>query len=240
MRRDKIPSMPTKSVLSPLQVVMTALYLLGCPALLFLLAGDWRWREGWIFAGWFIGLCMIVMVWLYRNDPELLVERYRRPGSGGQSGWDRALVYGLLLGFIAWLVMMPLDARRFRWTPSLSPWPKGIGAALLMASAFLLFRAYRDNRFLSPLVRIQSERKHRVVSTGVYGFLRHPMYLGGILMFVGTPLLLGSVVGLAIAVVLAIVLAARIVGEERLLVNELEGYAEYQRKVCYRLFPFVW
>ncbi len=100
-----------------------------------------------------------------------------------------------------------------------------------MLSSFLFYRAYVDNTFLSPLVRIQTERKQQVVSTGVYGFVRHPMYLGGLLLFIGTPLLLGSVYGVLIAVLMSLVLAARIIGEEKMLVGELEGYTDYRKKV---------
>jgi protein-S-isoprenylcysteine O-methyltransferase Ste14 len=89
-------------------------------------------------------------------------------------------------------------------------------------------------------VRIQTERKQQVVSTGVYGFVRHPMYLGALLMFAGTPLLLGSAVGLALAAGMALLLAFRIVGEERVLADELEGYSDYRKRVRFRLLPFIW
>jgi protein-S-isoprenylcysteine O-methyltransferase Ste14 len=79
-----------------------------------------------------------------------------------------------------------------------------------------------------------------VVSTGVYGFVRHPMYLGAVLMFVGTPLLLGSAAGLLLGAAMTLLLAFRIAGEERALADELEGYAEYRQKVRYRLLPFIW
>ena len=189
----------------------TAVYLLAWPTLLFVLAGDWRWVEGWIFSAWFVALCTICIVWLYRKDPALLAERYRRPGSGGQKGWDRFVVYAIVLGFVSWIVVMPLDVKRFT-----------------------------DNTFLSPLVRIQSERKQRVVTTGVYSFVRHPMYLGAVLMFEGAPLLLGSTCGLLLAGAMSVLLAARIVGEEKMLTTELEGYEEYCRRVRYRLLPFIW
>jgi protein-S-isoprenylcysteine O-methyltransferase Ste14 len=144
------------------------------------------------------------------------------------------------LSFIAWIVIMPLDARRFGWTPPFALWVQAVGGAILLASSFLMFRAFRDNTFLSPLVRIQEERKQHVVSTGVYGFVRHPMYLGAVCLFVGTPLLLSSMVGLAVTGAMIILLAARIPREERMLSSELEGYAEYRRKVRYRLLPFLW
>ena len=109
---------------------------------------------------------------------------------------------------------MPLDAKRFGWSPVFPLWLKVVGVALLVGSAFLFFRSYTDNTFLSPLVRIQEDRKQQVVSTGVYGFVRHPMYLGGILMFIGAPLLLGSLYGVLVGLALTVLLMARIVGEE--------------------------
>jgi protein-S-isoprenylcysteine O-methyltransferase Ste14 len=105
---------------------------------------------------------------------------------------------------------------------------------------FFFFRAFADNTFASALVRIQSERGHHVVSTGVYGIVRHPMYLGASLLMIGTPMLLGSVCGLVVGAIFTVLLMARIVGEERMLVEELEGYAEYREKVKYRLVPYVW
>jgi protein-S-isoprenylcysteine O-methyltransferase Ste14 len=225
---------------SPLRLAGVALYVAAWPALLFVLAGDGRWLEGWLFAGWLLGLWATVTAWMYRKDRALLAERYRKPPSGEKKSRDRSMVSGMVLGFAAWIVLMPLDARRFGWTPPLPMGVKIAGGVLLLASAFLLFRSFYDNTFLSPLVRVQSERKQRVVSTGVYGFVRHPMYLGILLMFVGTPLLLGSAIGIVVAVSMIVLLAFRILGEERVLADELEGYAEYRQKVRYRLLPFVW
>src|SRR5262249_3396088 len=93
---------------SAFKLAGSALSSAAGPALMFVLAGDAYWPEGWLFAAWFIGLSATVIVWLYRNDPALLAERYRRPGSGHQSGWDRACVYLMVVGFAAWIVMMPL------------------------------------------------------------------------------------------------------------------------------------
>jgi protein-S-isoprenylcysteine O-methyltransferase Ste14 len=226
--------------ISPGKLLFTAIYILIFPALLIVLSGDWLWIEGWIFNAWFIALCAITIGYLYRHDPALLAERYKQPGAGNQRGWDRYVVYGLVAGFFLWIVIMPLDARRLAWSPQFPLWLKILGGAMLLGSSFLFFRSYADNSFLSPLVRIQSERKQQVVSTGVYGFVRHPMYLGGIMLFLGAPLLLGSLYGLGIGILIALLLAARIIGEERMLVKELQGYAEYRTRVKYRLIPFVW
>jgi protein-S-isoprenylcysteine O-methyltransferase Ste14 len=149
-------------------------------------------------------------------------------------------VYGLLIGFIAWIVVMPLDARRFAWSPAFPLPVKALGFLMLAGSFFLFFRSYTDNTFLSPLVRIQSDRKQQVVSTGVYGFVRHPMYLGAILMFTGVPLLLGSLWGIGAGLLLSVLLMVRITGEEAVLARELDGYREYQKIVRYRLFPRIW
>jgi protein-S-isoprenylcysteine O-methyltransferase Ste14 len=222
------------------KIAFAFLYILVFPVILLVLSGDATWPEGWIFSIWFLVLCYATILYLYRKDPALLEERYRKPGTGNQETWDRYVVYGLVIGFIAWIVIMPLDAKRFGWSPLFPLWLKVVGEAGLTGSFFLFFRSYTDNTFLSPLVRIQMERQQRVVSTGVYGFVRHPMSLAGILMFLGTPLLLGSSFGVIAGLALTILLMARVVGEERMLARELEGYREYMQNVRYRLFPFLW
>jgi protein-S-isoprenylcysteine O-methyltransferase Ste14 len=229
-----------KNKLTPGRLILTAIYILIFPTLVLILSGDWRWVEGWIFDIWFTALCATTIIYLYRKDPALLAERYRQPGTANEKGWDRYVVYMLVLGFVLWIVIMPLDAKRYGWSPGFPLWLKILGGILLLLSSFLFFRSYADNTFVSPLVRIQSERKQRVVSTGVYGFVRHPMYLGGILLFIGTPLLLGSMYGLLIGVLISFLLVARILGEEKMLVKELDGYADYRKKVRYRLIPFIW
>jgi protein-S-isoprenylcysteine O-methyltransferase Ste14 len=221
-------------------MIFTIIYILISPALILLLSGNWLWIEGWIFDVCFIALCGTVIIHLYRYDPALLDERYKKPGTSNQRGWDKYVVYGIVLGFILWIILMPLDASRFGWSPIFPLWLKIIGGVGLIISALFFYRSFADNTFVSSLVRIQSERKHQVVTSGVYGFVRHPMYLGGILLFIGTPLLLGSIIGILIAVVMTILLAARIIGEEKTLVKGLEGYADYQKKVKYRLVPYIW
>jgi len=222
------------------KVAFAFLFVLLFPALVLILSGDFFWPEGWIFSIWFIILCYSTILYIYRKDPALLAERYRKPGSGNQPKWDRYVFYGIVIGFSIWVVIMPLDAKRFGWSPAFPLWLQALGFAALIASSFLFFRSYTDNTFLSPLVRIQEDRKQRVVSTGVYGFVRHPMYLGGILMFIGAPLLLGSFYGVIAGCVLTILLMARILGEEEMLSRDLEGYREYTQNVRYRLIPFLW
>jgi protein-S-isoprenylcysteine O-methyltransferase Ste14 len=123
---------------------------------------------------------------------------------------------------------------------SLPLWLKVVGGLLLLPAFYLIQRATMENTYLSTLVRIQDDRGHRVVSTGVYGFVRHPLYLGCLLMMLGGPLLVGSVVGLLISALATGGLVARILGEEQMLQTELKGYARYEQTVRYRLIPYVW
>jgi len=143
------------------------------------------------------------------------------------------------VGFIAWIVLSPLDVR-FGWMPRLPLWSEVCGGILLLGGSFFSFRALADNTFASQLVRIQTERGQHVIDTGVYGFVRHPMYLGASLTFIGGALLLGSISGLLLGLAMVGLLVVRIFGEEKLLARDLEGYKEYLQKVRYRLVPHVW
>lgn len=232
--------MESENKISFAKLIFTFFYILLYPALILFLSGDWFWIEGWVFSAWFAVLCFSTIYYLYKNDPALLSERYKKPGAGNQKGWDKFVVYSLAIGFFAWIIIMPLDAKKYSWTPEFPLILKIIGFSALIGSSFFFYRSYKDNTFLSPLVRVQEERKHRVVSTGVYGIVRHPMYFGALLLFIGTPMLLGSVYGILTGIIIQFILVARIYGEEKMLEEELEGYREYKLKVKYRLIPFVW
>jgi hypothetical protein len=131
------------------KTVFAFLYILLFPALILLLSGDLFWPAGWIFCVWFILLCFSTI--LYRKDPALLEERYRLPGSGNEASWDEYVVYGLVIGFTFWIVIMPLDAQQFGWSLVFPLWLNVRGGAGLAGSFFLFFRSYTDNTFLSPL-----------------------------------------------------------------------------------------
>ncbi|HEY7251944.1 MAG TPA: methyltransferase [Methylomirabilota bacterium] len=226
--------------MTPGRLLFTAAYLLFWPALMLSLAGDWLWLPAWIVGGWFVAVGASTMGWLARKDPGLLEERFRMPGTGGQSRRDQIMICLITVGFVAWIVLMPLDARRFHWTPRLPLAVGLVGDVCLALSWFFLFRAFADNPFGSALVRVQRERGHRVVTTGAYAWVRHPMYLGATLMFVGGPLVAGSLSALVVGLALVLLLAVRSLDEEALLTRELTGYEEYRRRVRYRLVPFLW
>jgi protein-S-isoprenylcysteine O-methyltransferase Ste14 len=203
------------------------------------LSGDWHWTEGWVFSIIFCSLSFATLVYLYVKDPALLNERFGSPVQKDQKSWDKILLSFFLLGFLIWFGIMPLDAKRFNWSPEFPLWIK-IGGTLLFILAFIvIFGALKANTFAAPVVKMQKERGHRVISTGLYGIVRHPMYSGAILLFIGGPLLLGSVYGLAIGLLLIITIAVRSLGEEEMLWRELDGYNEYMKKVKWRFIPFV-
>ena len=226
---------PTPIILGLLLAAAAVIYL----GLLLGLSGDWRWMEGWIFGVWFVSFAAAVLLWLRAKDPALLAERFRMPGTGGESRSDLAIVIGLKLCWLAFFIVPPLDVR-YGWTPRLPLWCEVCGGILLLVGSFPFFRAFTDNTFASQLVRIQTERGQHVIDTGLYGFVRHPMYLGATLVFVGGALLLGSISGLLLALAMVGLLVVRIFGEEKLLARDLEGYKEYLQKVRYRLLPHVW
>ena len=210
------------------------------PLAMLLLAGEWWWIEGWVWGVWFVLVCWGATVYLYCKDPDLLQERFQPLKTTNQTKRAAYLPYLIGVVFLAWSALMPLDAKRYRWTTPVPLWLEIVGGVALVLSAYFLCRGLADNTFASPLIRIQTERQHTVVSTGVYGFVRHPMYLGALLLFLGTPLLLGSLYGTLMGLVLIFLLALRTLDEEAMLVKELEEYAAYKKKVKYRLIPFVW
>jgi protein-S-isoprenylcysteine O-methyltransferase Ste14 len=231
--------MRSTPIITGLMWVAAPVGVLGLAALLPWLSGDWRWVEGWIFGIWWGCFVASLLLWLRYKDPELLAERMRMPGTGGESRSDVAILLGIKVCFLALIVVPALDVR-FGWTPRLPLWSEVCGGILLLGGSFPFFRAFTDNTYASQLVRIQTERGQHVIDTGIYGFVRHPMYLGASLVFFGAALLLGSVYGLLLGLAIVGLLILRIFGEEKLLARDLEGYRAYREKVRYRLVPHVW
>jgi protein-S-isoprenylcysteine O-methyltransferase Ste14 len=221
-------------------IVSTIVTVLFFPVLILGLGGNWRWIEGWIFALWFDAMMLSITLYLYFKDPALLAERAQAPGAKNQKAWDIYLLWAVYLIAIAWLVIMPLDAERFQWSPPFPSWLKVLGFVTLLPALYFMVQATVENTYLSTLVRIQAERKQHVISTGVYGIVRHPLYFGCLLMMLGAPLLLGSVYGIILTLIGLVLIIGRILGEEKMLTEELEGYGEYRKKVSFRLIPFVW
>jgi protein-S-isoprenylcysteine O-methyltransferase Ste14 len=207
--------------------------------LLFVSAGTVRWPAGWVFLAEMGVLGLAVGLWLAHHDPALLAERMSAGFQATQKTWDKVFMVSLFILWNGWLVLMALDAARFRWS-QVPIWVQTIGAVLIALCMYVFYLTFRENTYAAPVVKIQTERGHRVVTTGPYALVRHPMYAGALLLFIGIPLLLGSWYGLAAVLVIVALLIARIVMEERTLTDELPGYPEYAARVRWRLAPGIW
>jgi protein-S-isoprenylcysteine O-methyltransferase Ste14 len=205
---------------------------------LFLPAGTLAWPAGWIFLVLFFGFYVGITIWLVRHNPALLQERLRLRASN-QQGWDKVLFPLLILCSVAWLSVLSFDAVRMHWSP-IPLWLQIVGAIILVCAFALLFLTFRENSYLSPVVRIQDERGHTVVSTGPYHYVRHPMYAAIVIFVVGTSLLLGSWSGMLVGGIFVVMLVRRAMLEERTLRTNLPGYAAYMAQVKYRLIPYIW
>ena len=201
--------------------------------LLFLPAGTFRYPGAWMFMGLLFLPMLILGAVLLTKAPDLLTKRLNhREKENTQKG-----VVGLsALAFLASFILSGLD-HRLGWT-SVPMWLTVTAAALLLLSYAMYAEVMRENAYLSRTVEVQENQK--VVSTGLYGIVRHPMYAATVVLFLAIPLVLGSWIGFAVMLVYPIVIAVRILNEEAVLTAGLDGYAEYKTKVKWRLIPFIW
>lgn len=220
-------------------VVRTAGVMVVFAVALFLPAGTLAWPAGWAFFLLMFGFANAMSLWLLRFNPDLLAERMTGIGHPNQKTWDKVFLAVMSLAFFAWLALMALDAVRFRWS-QVPPWLQGLGALLLLGSFYIFYLTFRENSYLSPAVRVQTERAQTVVSTGPYQYVRHPMYAAFVLFALSRALLLGSWYGVLGGLVLIGMVAWRAVQEERVLREELEGYSAYMTRVRYRCIPYLW
>jgi protein-S-isoprenylcysteine O-methyltransferase Ste14 len=163
----------------------------------------------------------------------------KSPLSADQKLNDRAVVGAIIVVFFGWIIFMAIDARRFGWS-HMPWWAQTFGAALIAGAFYGWVGVLKTNSFASTTLRVQEERGQTVISTGPYAAVRHPMYAYALLLFIGTPLLLGSLWGLLGVVLFIPLLVARVIGEEAMLMDGLPGYREYATKVRFRLLPGVW
>jgi len=220
-------------------IVHTCVFAGVLAVLLFLPAGTVEWPQGWIFIALFVGCSEATGVWLLETDPDLLAARMKSPLSSDQKPGDRAVMAALFVVMAGWVVFMPLDAQRLRWSHT-PVWAQALGALLILVAFIGWASVLKANRFASTQIRVQKERDQKVISSGPYAIVRHPMYAYVLPWMIGTPLLLGSLWGLLGIVLVLPLLAARTLGEENLLFEDLPGYREYAQKVRYRLFPGLW
>ena len=213
-------------------------FLVAIGTLLFVSAGSLDWPAAWLFLAVSAILGPACGWWLARTDPALLAERMRPTFQADQPAADKKFMLIFMAALPIWLVAIGLDRRVHGLDVPLVLQMLGL-AMYLLSTAFIMW-VFRENSFAAPVVKVQAARHHRVISSGPYAFVRHPMYSGIMLFFVGVPLLLGSWWGVAIAPLFAVLFGIRARIEERALVEGLPGYADYAARVRYRLVPGLW
>ncbi len=202
-------------------------------ALIFLPAGTWNFPQGWLLIGiLFVPMFGAGIVMMIRN-PELLRKRLN---AGEKEKEQKAVLLLSGLMFIAAFVAAGLNFR-FGWIV-LPMWSSIVAAAVFVLAYLLYAEVLRENVYLSRTVEVQENQK--VIDTGLYGIVRHPMYLSTLLLFLSMPFVLGSVISFVIMLVYVPIIALRIRNEEKVLEKGLEGYAAYRKRVRYKVIPFLW
>ncbi len=212
------------------------LLLAAMGALIFLPAWTVDYWQAWVFLALFGVWAAVTTLYLMKRDPQLLARRLKGGPTAEKERSERIIQTITSIGFIAMLVVSALD-HRFAWS-GLSAYVCVSGDVLLSVGFLIIFLVYRENTFASATIELAPEQK--VISTGLYALVRHPMYLGGLFFFVGIPNSLDSWWGLLVFLVMVPALIWRIFDEERFLTKNLSGYEEYCSRVKYRLFPHIW
>jgi protein-S-isoprenylcysteine O-methyltransferase Ste14 len=223
-------SLSAKSLLS----VLVLTIVVGL--MIFAAAGTIDYWQAWVYLFLFTTASLLITLYLIKRDPELLQRRLHGGPTAEKRTTQRIIMYSTSLAFIGLMVVPSLD-RRFGW--SIVPLYLVIGGEILVAIGFYcIFVVYRENTYTSATIQVEANQT--VIETGPYAVVRHPLYATALLYVLGTPLALGSYWGLVPALTLIPLLMWRLSDEEEMLVQELEGYSEYRRRVRYRLVPGFW
>lgn len=204
--------------------------------LLFVPAQTLDYPQAWIYLGIFASAVAFITVYLARKDPALLARRLKAGATAETRPFQKIVQIVAACGFMAIFLVAALD-HRLGWS-QVPVFVQVLGGVLTVVGFFVVFVAFRDNTFASGT--IGTWENQRVVSSGIYGRIRHPVYAGGLLMLCGTPLELGSFWALVPVAVVAVVIVLRLFDEERFLMTDLSGYSEYCGRVRTRLIPYVW
>ncbi len=204
-------------------------------ALTFIPAGTLNYWQGWAYVATWIISSGAYTVYVARHDPALLRRRTEAGISHEKEPAQKIIIFFLFIAFVALAALPPLD---FRYGWSRMPWYLSIfGDLLIVISFYVFYLVARVNTYAAANIRVEEGQK--VVSDGMYGFVRHPMYLGALFLLVGTPLALGSWWSLLLVPLFMPILYFRMTNEEKVLARDLPGYTEYMRNVRYRLIPGV-
>jgi protein-S-isoprenylcysteine O-methyltransferase Ste14 len=223
------------------KIIVAILYNIAIfGGLLFLPAGTLEWWRAWMFLGIVFVGTVVTMVGVFRNNEDLLNERSKLPVQQGQPLVDKILVVLILALFFGVIVFIPLDVLRFHLLGKPGAVVSSLGLLLFVSGWGIISLSFKANPFAVPVVKLQEERHQRVIDSGVYGMVRHPMYAGAVLVMVGMPLWLESYAAALLAILPSGLLVLRILAEEQFLRQELEGYDAYMERVRCRLLPYLW
>jgi protein-S-isoprenylcysteine O-methyltransferase Ste14 len=213
-----------------------AVLLLVMASLVFAAAGTLRYWQAWTFLAVYFAASLAITLDLIRNDPALLARRMSGGPFAEKEPAQKLIMSATSLGFIGLLVLPAID-HRLGWS-DLPGWAAIAGDVIMLLGWLGIFFVFRENSFASAV--IESAADQRVISSGPYAWVRHPMYAAALVMLLGMPLALGSAWGMLLVLALVPLLIWRLMDEERFLVNHLPGYREYQGRVRYRLLPLIW
>ncbi|HOD44224.1 MAG TPA: isoprenylcysteine carboxylmethyltransferase family protein [Anaerolineaceae bacterium] len=220
-------------------VVMLLLVLVVIPLLPILISGRWNWWEAWVMLAVFVLSFILSRALAVRKSPDILKERANYNQHENTQPWDKWLSPLVAFGSVFILLVAGLDAL-YHWSAGF-PLAVEIAGLVLIAGGYILGSyAFIENAYFSGTVRIQDERGHRVVSSGPYGWMRHPGYLGSLVASLGMPLLLDSIWAFIPVVIFGAFFIIRTRLEDNFLQENLPGYREYAQKVRYRLLPGIW
>ncbi len=206
-------------------------------AVLLLCAGSFTFMRAYYYVGFVTLLVACNAIYVYPRNPEVIVERSRF--HEGTHKFDKIILPIYFMTTLALFITGGIDAGRYHWMPiAVNPWAF-VGGFLTAFGTVFIAGALGANPHLEMTARIQAERGHRVITTGPYRWVRHPMYLGTLIQFFGFPLLIGSGIALVPCVACAIVLIIRTYFEDQMLHHELEGYEAYAKNTKYRLIPWI-
>jgi len=222
-----------RKITQSIRFIITFLFLLS---MFFVSAGSFKWPNAWIFLFLYFFYVATVFIYLKKHNPDLLKERLNRKKT--PKPWDRIVTFIYLVFMCSIIIISGLDFR-FQWS-KVPLWGIIAGFIGLIPAAAIISLAMRENTYLSDVVRIQEDRGHQVCSTGPYKFVRHPMYVGVIMMVLMLPLALGSFFAYIPAGLTTAAFVVRTALEDKTLTMELSGYKEYTQKTRYRLAPGIW
>ncbi len=221
-------------------ILQITVYMLVLAGLFFVPAGTLAWPRAWVYLGLMYVIMVAAVIHLDRADHELLVERSKWRGQKGQPLSDKIVMSAFLAAYYPLMVFIPLDVFRFHLLARPPMIVSSLGLVIYLVGWGIVYLALRTNPFAAPLVKLQAERGHRVIDVGVYGIVPHPMYAGAIFVLVGLPLWLESYAAALLECVPLGLLAVRCLLEEKFLRRNLSGYADYMRRVRYRMIPHLW